>query len=362
MTQRLNDTTRLNSLDGLRGFAVLLVFVVHFAQFALEKKYALLPWEQSIYSFTFYYGQTGVDLFFALSGYLIYDALIRQKFDTREYIKRRTFRIYPVFLFILAIYSTAALLGFHKEKAAELGSNLWQISSYLFLNILLIPLMPTAFGITPLITATWSLAYEMLFYLVGPLITRPTGFYKLSTKNRLFIIIIFTIIAQLLMVYTNGFARPLMFLSGIIVSELSRKMQYRCPSGLGVFALFLSPLIVVIFPPAHRFPAIEVFLLYGLLLYETVTPGTLANRIFSNSLLCRIGIISYSLYLCHTLILRIYFRYVPSAIDFPIIFNLAPALIIVCCVAWLMYRTIEAPFISLTHKEKLDIPRASLSV
>ncbi|MDR7376902.1 peptidoglycan/LPS O-acetylase OafA/YrhL [Rhodoferax ferrireducens] len=352
MTQRLNDTTRLNSLDGLRGFAVLLVFFVHFAQFSLEGGSNFSALERSTYSFMYSYGPTGVDLFFALSGYLIYDALIRQNFKINDYIKRRVFRIYPVFLFILGIYASATLLGFHREKAINLGVDIWQIGLYLFLNLLLIPLLPTVFSVRPLVTATWSLAYEMLFYILGPLLARPTGFYKLSPQKRISIIIFISISTHLILIYYNGFSRPLMFFSGIIVNELARQMKIRCPSGVGIFALLLSPLIVTIYPPTDRFPAIEIFFLYGLLLFETVTPGTLANNLFSNSLLCKTGVISYSFYLCHTLLLRIYLKYTPFIGEFFGILNLTLALFFVFLISWLMYQAIEKPFITYTHNLK----------
>src|SRR4051794_12438486 len=69
---------RMRSLEGLRGFAVLLVFCVHFD--ALFGQYASeMPLVRQASRFLGIVGNIGVDLFFVISGYLIYGTLLRQK-------------------------------------------------------------------------------------------------------------------------------------------------------------------------------------------------------------------------------------------------------------------------------------------
>src|SRR5262245_44115337 len=90
-------------MEGLRGFAVFLVFLVHYA--TLFK-----PWmfeKTAIYAFATglqIAGSGGVDLFFVMSGYLIYGSLIERKQRFGRFMWRRLERIYPTFVVVFAIY------------------------------------------------------------------------------------------------------------------------------------------------------------------------------------------------------------------------------------------------------------------
>ena len=84
--------SRNQSLDVLRGIAILLVLGRHFNYFPL--------WRQA--------GWIGVDLFFVLSGFLISGLLFQEykntgKLDVRRFILRRGLKIWPsYYLLILA--------------------------------------------------------------------------------------------------------------------------------------------------------------------------------------------------------------------------------------------------------------------
>ncbi|MBS0174815.1 MAG: acyltransferase family protein, partial [Nitrospira sp.] len=65
----------VRAMEGLRGFAVFLVFLVHYATLIrpwIESGSALSRTTNAIHSI----GNVGVDLFFVLSGYLIYGSLM----------------------------------------------------------------------------------------------------------------------------------------------------------------------------------------------------------------------------------------------------------------------------------------------
>jgi peptidoglycan/LPS O-acetylase OafA/YrhL len=95
---------RMLSMEGLRGLAVTLVFFVHYeALFGgrISPGTALAGAAR----FLDIVGRTGVDLFFVLSGYLIYGAVMRMRQSNGGYarfMRRRVERIYPTFLVMLA--------------------------------------------------------------------------------------------------------------------------------------------------------------------------------------------------------------------------------------------------------------------
>src|SRR5262245_53912048 len=136
---------RIQSIEGVRGFAVLLVFCAHYHVFFGSK---LLP--QSI-SFTISHflgtiGHSGVDLFFVLSGYLIYSRLLWKPVGYWKFWRRRVQRIYPTFLCVFVLY---VLLGLLLRYRTEMAGGAFATGIYLLQNA---ALMPGLFEITPLIT------------------------------------------------------------------------------------------------------------------------------------------------------------------------------------------------------------------
>ena len=108
-------------------------------------------------------GNVGVDLFFVLSGYLIYGSLINRDQSIVKYFRRRIERIYPTFSVVLSVYLLATFVSPEKGK---IPMGFWEGIAYICENYLLLPGM---FRIEPLITVAWSLSYEFFFYLAIPL-------------------------------------------------------------------------------------------------------------------------------------------------------------------------------------------------
>lgn len=151
------QNTHIHGLDGLRGIAVIGVILYH------------------LFPNTIKGGYLGVSLFFVLSGYLMAATSVRDwksvNFHIASFYRKRIRRIYPPL--IAVIFITAGVLklaapnllnGLQTEvRSILLGyNNLWQISqnaSYF-----------TRIGNASPFTHLWSLAIEMQFYLVWPLL------------------------------------------------------------------------------------------------------------------------------------------------------------------------------------------------
>jgi peptidoglycan/LPS O-acetylase OafA/YrhL len=161
----MSGTARLKPMEGLRGIAVLMVFFVH--THALLGHYVSttqLLWVWS--SFLGSIGNAGVDLFFALSGYLIYGALMRHNTTFIGFVRRRVQRIYPTFLTVFVLY---LVLSFVFPNASKLSDRtVPEVCVYVIQNVLL---LPGVVDIAPIVTVSWSLSCEMAFYLtVGVLV------------------------------------------------------------------------------------------------------------------------------------------------------------------------------------------------
>lgn len=142
--------SQVPALDALRAFAVFLVIGLHYS--VGQWPAAGGPDIRLAHNPVFYYGWTGVDLFFILSGFLIGKQLWRELDRTGtvrvlRFWLRRGFRIWPLYFAMLAY------LTFWRGRPAE-----WP--DWLFLS----NYFPTVYS------RSWSLATEEQFYIAVPLL------------------------------------------------------------------------------------------------------------------------------------------------------------------------------------------------
>jgi peptidoglycan/LPS O-acetylase OafA/YrhL len=166
----------IRGLDGLRALAVLLVIAVHTAG-AVGLPWGVLgPLDYVVYS-----GQLGVDLFFALSGFLITTLILREEkgqvaaglqqgFDLGAFYVRRALRILPPFY--LVIGSLLLLSGtpwLHtvrpaSEIRAEAPGALLSILTFWWNYYGYVRAVDVGQGLV----IVWSLCVEEHFYLLWP--------------------------------------------------------------------------------------------------------------------------------------------------------------------------------------------------
>jgi peptidoglycan/LPS O-acetylase OafA/YrhL len=152
-----NERSRYPQMEGIRRLAILLVFFVHYH--TLYGSYAsTTSWTFKISHFAWGLGHSGVDLFFVLSGFLIYGSLIRKPVNYFRFLRRRVQRIYPAFLVVFSVYICLSLIF---PSFSKFPSGWWPTTKYIVLNL---ALMPGIFAVTPIISVAWSLSYE--FFLL----------------------------------------------------------------------------------------------------------------------------------------------------------------------------------------------------
>ena len=152
------STRHISSIDGLRAIAVTAVVLYHLG----------ISWIPG--------GFLGVDLFFVISGYvitrLILDSINQSSaLDLRAFYAARIRRIYPGFLFM--VISTIIFIGVWAPEAIKrfLTDLPYALSGTI--NWALVARNQDYFetiGRPPLLQHTWSLAVELQFYLIWPII------------------------------------------------------------------------------------------------------------------------------------------------------------------------------------------------
>jgi len=331
----------LSSLDGLRGLAALAVFGVHFNQAAhLHGKAGPFDLDRFLTN-----GNTGVALFFVLSGFLLSIPFWRAQLetgrsvDTRAYAVRRLARIVPAYYFCLFLLIMAMRFSGGGPTANDV------LSHVLFLHNLK---DSSILSINP---PFWTLAVEMQFYVLLPLLF--LGLKRLSAAVALVVVLFlavgtyvanFEVISYLLArnhwpinvaliwpfaVELSGpdsfvltysiFAHLTFFLTGIGTAWLflrggGLKSDQKSPSNwindvifwvaaLAVLMILSTPLDDVLqFPLGHyNWPYVPLLLAAMVL---TAPRSQTAKAVLDNGPVRWLGLISYGVYIYHYPTLR----------------------------------------------------------
>ena len=134
---------RLHELDSLRGIACLMVFFFHHS----------IRFNPDDTHWAFHYGYLGVDLFFMISGFVIYLTLDRTK-DWKDFVFHRFSRLYPAYwLCVLLTFLAINLSPFSTEKLPN------------YMLIFNMTMFQHWVGIKDIDLAYWTLNLELSFYV-----------------------------------------------------------------------------------------------------------------------------------------------------------------------------------------------------
>jgi len=270
----------LNGIQYLRAAAAIAVVLFHAA-------------EKTGYHFAI--GAAGVDVFFVISGFIMWVVSARREPTPLQFLRARIRRIVPVYWLATAVMVAGALGG--------LFPNLVLSVEHVLASLFFIPSRSPSNGeIWPVLVQGWTLNYEMFFYLVfaGTLLL-PRA-WRLPATAALFGVLV---IAGALFVPDNAvllsYTRPIIleFVAGMVMGELWLKGKVPAPAtGFALIALALSG-FATIQVAGLPFDA----LVCGPLAAALVT-GVLAleagRRIRFVPAAVLLGDASYSIYLWHT--------------------------------------------------------------
>jgi peptidoglycan/LPS O-acetylase OafA/YrhL len=344
---------KLESIQALRGIAVLGVIAFH--AMTIERKYSggdqLLP---GLLEF----GQTGVDLFFVISGFVMVTVTRGRggRGDTGRFLWSRFSRIYPTYWFYYFLTAAVFLVRPGWVNAAQ-GHQVDLLTSFLLLPDVHLPLVMVA----------WSLIHELWFYLVFAVLLQ----FREGLLPHLLLLWAAAIFAANTLLpppATPGIAAiirhpfSLQFIAGAGAALL---LYRQAPPRRERWTILLPA--VLLLPPAFALAYhLEVVATMGLL--RAATFGTLyamlvygaAARERSGSwslppLLVACGNMSYTLYLSHILVLSAVGRLWRSAAPNPagLVDNgvvLAAMLVAVTGCGWLAYRLVERPALALAQR------------
>src|ERR1700691_186808 len=167
--------TRVDGIDLLRGLAIFLVLMNHVnMRFFLAKVPYAQGWPHQLVASLVWHGQLGVQIFFAVSGFLITSMSLRRwgslgAISVRDFYWLRFARIAPLFLLLLLVLSALHLAGLHDfvvgATTGGLGRALFAALTF-HVNVLEARrgYLPGNWDIL------WSLSVEEMFYLFFPIL------------------------------------------------------------------------------------------------------------------------------------------------------------------------------------------------
>jgi peptidoglycan/LPS O-acetylase OafA/YrhL len=356
-------------LDVLRFFAFFGVFIFHaFPRVTAFYAANQCPtWLSSILIPVFTAGAYGVDLFFALSAYLITRLLLREReatgtLDLRSFYLRRILRIWPLYLSFVAFAAVVSLL----PQAARMGVHLgWRyVAGYSLLAgnwAYVIYGLPVGFTI-PL----WTVSIEEQFYLTWPLAMRRASARTMAAlavgvlvAGNLVRVWLAASSATLDAIEYNTFTRLDPIALGILLALAGERMPRWTPWQRLALACggLLSWVAAAAFngwnnpqrPETWRLAITHPVIAVGSAAVLMAVIGA-QNPFFKDSTLIYLGKISYGLYIVHE-----FGRFCASCLVHPstpagVLGQSAVGLAFTIAIAAASYRWLESPFLRLKER------------
>lgn len=345
---------RFYVLDAFRGLSALFVFLYHMPHHSFLTDNAFI-------SNSGYF----VDLFFVLSGFVIYHNYNHKNFNltnSKDFLKRRLTRLFPLHIYTLLILLLLEIL--------KLGAQAYlPINDIAFSKNNLATFLPQLFLLnsTPFFNGfqwngqNWSISAEMISYI---LFAFASYLWFKNKKSTLLISSLFVIFGYLffnfnyetfnlttdfnysfIRGFSGFFIGILTYLSRPHVLKIFKNISTTTKHILELLTILLIALFVINFNPNHYY-FLHLFFSFLILLFS-FEMGFISSFL-KLSLFQKIGLWSYSIYLNQNLLIRIYSILCEKVFKIEeqwLLFFEILTLILLCTYSYYTYNYIEKRFL-----------------
>jgi len=302
-----NPGARYSTIDGLRGFLALAVFVFHLL--VTHRYIETGIWDVPDSRFYALLGAVGVSLFFMITGFLFWEKMLRAKGRPRwrELYIGRLFRIGPMYLFVVLVmlYIVFTRTGFQLHEPADVVAK----SVLQWLALGMIDAQPDVNGYRAshvLAGVTWTIWYEWAFYAS----LMATAVFARGRAHLIFVIAALAVcLGGKLLLRVDAMGIAVLFLSGMAVASLLHENIRPRMSNSVSSTLALASMGVVFLTSDTGYGTLSAMLLA--LFFYFVCSGTSVFGLLTTTPARRLGNISYSLYLMQGLVLTLVFAIAP---------------------------------------------------
>lgn len=337
----------LPALTGIRGLAAWFVVLYHI-------RVGALPYLPAEASFVLSKGYLAVDLFFMLSGFVLwlnYSTRLRRDGlgAVPKYLARRVARIWPLHLFVLALTMAYASLV---AATGELN-NVHYPWAELPLHVFLVHNWGFTGGLT-WNDPSWSISGEAAAYLLFPVIVLTVDWRKLSTAWSIAALLLLALLLSAIMGWNGatildrdiprfGLLRAASeFTMGTIVCSLWQRWGSRRGLAAALAGALVAVGLLLGFAAGAPETLVAPLFLAGLLLAIALTADRPGNVLAARPIVY-LGEISYSTYLVHFLlyiVFKILFVDDPANVP-PVLIGVFLLLTFLASVA--LYHAVERP-------------------
>lgn len=313
-TTLLATTGKYEELESVRGIAALLVVFEHIPN-----------WNSNFFNLSIIRnGYLMVELFFVLSGFVIYNAYVNNIKTGRDVLRfqfLRFGRLYPVHLLFLFIFVGVEFAKFFLSKYYNISSpnsipfeinNVATFTAHLFLA--------QALGVIDHVGSfnapSWSISAEFYAYLVFALIILKLYKWRVEVFTTLMILSY----VLLRMPEAGRFSYFLIcligFSAGCLVCEVVSRQRLQLSAYAPLIPLAALVLFLLRFPIGASYPLI--FPISAALIYSlVVSKDGFIKRVLRLKMFRSLGEISYSIYMSHFLILWIANQFIRVVLQYP---------------------------------------------
>jgi exopolysaccharide production protein ExoZ len=333
----------LSSIQWLRAIAAIMVAMHHALYYSDVLGYQFSGREFLDLSF-------GIHIFFVVSGFIMIHTT-RDFGDAnawRQFLARRLIRVVPLYWLLTTVVVIGVIISPHSIEIAT-DKIQYILGSYFF-----IPVLRTDGDLRPILGQGWTLDYEMFFYFTFTFAVLLPRRWGVSILTLGFLVLAWVgrdldKSTPVIFTWTDGMI--LEFLAGVYVG-LAYEKNCRLPGwvatlfivvGLGLGVLdFAGPTFVVAGIPA-------ALMVGGFVL------GPQMKDSFATRLLARVGDASYSLYLTHAIILKLFYQAWITAVGdrLPVSVFLISSMFAAILAGLLVYYLVERPMTEYLRRKLL---------
>jgi peptidoglycan/LPS O-acetylase OafA/YrhL len=361
--ERFLGNKYFGSLDGLRAISIIAV-VWHHSSFHGA---GLLG-----------HGYYGVQLFFAISGFLITTLLLREqdragRISLKNFYIRRTLRIFPAYYAVIALYTVVVVLMDHTPAGSKFLSNLPYFATYTS-NWFVVKYDWFRHHERIVFYFAWSLATEEQFYLFWPSIVRFARVRYLPVAVMVLLLVLeegtrwalgvgwFTV-DPLVVRIVLSIAPPICL--GCLAAYLLHwaagfRLAHRIAGQLWSAPLAMGSLVFLLSLDDTYPPLAIIFAMAYLVVACAIRPDHLLRGFLEHSWLRHVGTVSYGVYLLHMLAINVVHRILGEDAGGGTVFALSLPLTIVG--ATISYRFFEQRFLALKDRFTSSAPRFARTV
>jgi peptidoglycan/LPS O-acetylase OafA/YrhL len=367
---------RIDELESIRGIAALLVVIYHIPN-----------WNAGLFDLAIFRNSyLMVELFFVLSGFVIYKAYannIHSKENLLRFQFLRFGRLYPVHLLFLTVFLLLEIIKYFADahygiKSSKTTPFVENSLTALIQQLFLVQAIGPTGNALSFNAPAWSISVEFYTYLLFGLIVLYSGRFKL---------LVFALLAVASCVIlgmepsTSGYSDLLRCIAGFFIgcctARIADHVTWKISSHAVTLAVVALALFLV-FKEYKHYDIVIYFLTAALVLAIVFSDDGLIKRMLRLRFFTWLGMISYSVYMSHSAILwlfnqvhRFMFKRPEIWIEGRLVpqLNFTEALIsyviiitLLLLVSNFVYHHVEKPFREKSRKVVFKMPSLPLSM